>query len=56
MALLRLSFTPFSFCSYLMGVTSIKPKDFFIGNLSYFVYVSLHVFIGCSFYNIKSAH
>lgn len=55
-ALLRLSFTPFSFASYLMGVTRIKPMDFFVGNLSYFIYVSLQVFIGCSFYNINSEH
>ena len=53
-ALLRLAFVPFAGSSYIMGVTSIKTRDYVIGGCSYILNVVMQVFIGSSLYNVSS--
>jgi uncharacterized membrane protein YdjX (TVP38/TMEM64 family) len=52
-ALLRLTFAPFSVCCYVLGVTSIGLIDFLIGTLSYGLNEAMQVFIGCSLYTMQ---
>ena len=46
-ALMRLSFLPLGISSYILGVSSIRFRDYAIGNLSYIIMVCNPCFIGC---------
>lgn len=44
--LLRLTPFPFGVVSYLLGITSVKLKDYFIGTLSVILHVIVWIYIG----------
>jgi uncharacterized membrane protein YdjX (TVP38/TMEM64 family) len=44
--LLRMTPFPFSVISYLLGITSIKLKDYILGSLSVILHVALWLYIG----------
>ena len=54
-ALLRLTFAPFSASCYILGVTSIGLFDYLIGTLSYGLNEAMQVFIGCSLYTMQKS-
>lgn len=47
-ALIRLTPVPYSIVSYLIGLTSIKFKDFFLGSFAVICHVFLQIYIGHS--------
>ena len=46
--LIRMTPLSFSFASYLLGVTSIKLKDYFLGSIAIVFHVALWLYIGKS--------
>jgi uncharacterized membrane protein YdjX (TVP38/TMEM64 family) len=44
--LLRITPIPFSITSYILGVSSVKLRDFTIGTLSVMVHIALWIYIG----------
>lgn len=47
--LLRMTPIPFAVASYLLGVTSVKLKDYFLGTLAMVIHVAMWIYIGQSF-------
>ena len=46
--LLRMTPLPFAICSYLLGVTSVKMKDYILGSLSVMFHIAIWLYIGQS--------
>ena len=50
--LIRVAPGPFGPTCYLMGVTDVDAKEYFIGNIGYTARTVPRVFMGCLMYNI----
>ena len=52
-ALIRLAPLPFATITYVLGVTRVKTKDFFIGSLSYVIRSTPRIYLGCLMYEVS---
>ena len=55
-ALLRLTLTPYGIASHIMGVTSIRTVDYFVGTCAYGMVLIMQVFLGCSIYSVGTTN